>query len=102
MLLGVCARTFRRYVDRYEEAGLDGLRDQRLSQVSYRRAPVDEVLRLVDATARSTGAGQGQLRTLRKTHPAGPGGSASLSLHEGEGAGAALSRWAAGHPAWAA
>ena len=24
-LLGVCARTFRRYIDRYEEDGLDGL-----------------------------------------------------------------------------
>ena len=47
-LLGVCARTFRRYIDRYEEDGLDGLRDKRLSQVSHRRAPVDEVLRLVD------------------------------------------------------
>ena len=47
-LLGVCARTFRRYIDRYEEEGLDGLVDKRLSQVSHRRAPVDEVLRLVD------------------------------------------------------
>ena len=46
-LLGVCARTFRRYIDRYEEAGLDGLLDKRLTQVSHRRAPVDEVLRLV-------------------------------------------------------
>ncbi|MFI4894012.1 MAG: helix-turn-helix domain-containing protein, partial [Phycisphaerales bacterium JB058] len=24
-LLGVCERTFRRHIDRYEEAGLDGL-----------------------------------------------------------------------------
>ena len=47
-LLGVCARTFRRYIDRYEEAGLEGLIDQRLNQVSHRRAPVDEVMRLVD------------------------------------------------------
>ena len=47
-LLGVCARTFRRYIDRYEEAGLDGLIDKRMSQLSHRRAPVDEVLRLVD------------------------------------------------------
>ena len=47
-LLGVCARTFLRYIDRYEEDGLDGLLDKRLSQVSHRRAPVDEVLRLVD------------------------------------------------------
>ena len=44
-LLGVCERTFRRYVDRYEDEGLDGLVDKRLSEVSARRAPVDEVLR---------------------------------------------------------
>ena len=43
-LLGVCARTFRRYIDRYEEDGLDGLLDKRLTQFSHRRAPVDEVL----------------------------------------------------------
>ena len=44
-MLGVCERTFRRYVDRYEDEGLDGLADKRMSQVSARRAPVDEVLR---------------------------------------------------------
>jgi transposase len=47
-LLGVCERTFRRYIDRYEEAGLEGLIDKRLSQISHRRAPVDEVLRLTE------------------------------------------------------
>jgi len=47
-LLGVCERTFRRYIDRYEEDGLQGLIDKRLSQVSHRRAPVDEVMRLVE------------------------------------------------------
>lgn len=45
-LLGVHERTFRRYIDRYEEGGMEGLIDKRLSQVSHRRAPVDEVLRL--------------------------------------------------------
>lgn len=45
-LLGVCDRTFRRYVNRYEENGLDGLIDLRISQVSHRRAPVDEVMAL--------------------------------------------------------
>jgi transposase len=43
-ILGVCDRTFRRYVDRYEEAGLGGLSDKRLTQASLRRAPVDEVM----------------------------------------------------------
>jgi transposase len=42
-LLGVCARTFRRYVDRYEDEGFEGLRDQRLTQRSPRKAPGGEV-----------------------------------------------------------
>lgn len=45
-LLGVCERTFRRYIDRYEEAGLEGLLDRRVEEVSHRRAPVDEVMQL--------------------------------------------------------
>lgn len=47
-LLGVCERTFRRYIDRYEEAGLEGLIDKRLEQVSHRRATVDEVMALTE------------------------------------------------------
>jgi transposase len=47
-MLGVCERTFRRYLQRYEENGLDGLNDQRLGQASARRAPVDEVIALCD------------------------------------------------------
>lgn len=45
-LLGVHERTFRRYIDRYHDEGLAGLADKRLSQVSHRKAPVDEVVRL--------------------------------------------------------
>jgi transposase len=45
-LLGVCARTFRRYVCRYEEEGLEGLRDRRLEGASARRAPLDEVMEI--------------------------------------------------------
>ena len=41
-LLGVCDRAFSRYIDRYDENGLDGLIDLRLEQVSHRRAPVDD------------------------------------------------------------
>ena len=48
MILGISDRSFRRYVDRFEESGLDGLADKRLTQVSHRRAPVDEVVALVD------------------------------------------------------
>ena len=47
-LLGVCDRSFRRYIERYEEQGLEGLIDRRLEQLSNRRAPVDEVLALTD------------------------------------------------------
>ena len=47
MILGVCDRTFRRYVERYEESGTEGLLDKRLTQASFRRAPVDEVMEVV-------------------------------------------------------
>ncbi|MDP2839723.1 MAG: helix-turn-helix domain-containing protein, partial [Syntrophales bacterium] len=47
-ILGVCDRTFRRYIDRYEESGTAGLSDKRLSQASFRRAPVDEVMAVAD------------------------------------------------------
>jgi len=45
-VLGMCERSFRRYLARYEADGLQGLIDQRLEQVSNRRAPVDEVMAL--------------------------------------------------------
>ena len=45
--MGVCDRTFRRYLERFHEAGVEGLIDKRLSQVSQRRAPVDEVMATV-------------------------------------------------------
>ncbi|OIP45800.1 MAG: hypothetical protein AUK28_07445, partial [Desulfobacterales bacterium CG2_30_60_27] len=38
-LLGMCDRTFRRYVTRYEEDGLEGLLDRRLVRESSRKAP---------------------------------------------------------------
>ena len=47
-LLGVCERTFRRYLSRYEEGGMERLIDRRLEQVSHRKAPVDEVMRLTE------------------------------------------------------
>ncbi|MGV8050808.1 MAG: ISNCY family transposase [Anaerolineaceae bacterium] len=47
-MLGVCQRTFRRMIDRYEDGGLEKLSDKRLCQASHRRAPVDEVMELVD------------------------------------------------------
>jgi hypothetical protein len=47
-LLNVCERQFRRQCRRYEDEGIEGLIDLRLGQVSSKRAPVDEVLRLVE------------------------------------------------------
>lgn len=52
LLLGVCDRTFRRYLVRYEEKGMEGLIDQRLGQISHRCAPVDEVMALADLYSR--------------------------------------------------
>jgi transcriptional regulator with XRE-family HTH domain len=45
-LLGMCARSFRRYLARYEADGEAGLLDRRLEHCSARGAPVDEVLAL--------------------------------------------------------
>lgn len=47
-ILGVCERTFRRQINRYEEDGIQGLIDKRLSQASHRRAPVDEVMQVTE------------------------------------------------------
>src|SRR5208337_2399311 len=42
-LLGCSERQFRRYRQRYEEEGLDGLADKRLGRASEKRVPVDEI-----------------------------------------------------------
>ena len=47
-ILGMCERSFRRYLLRYETEGLEGLIDRRLEQASRRRAPVDEVIALTE------------------------------------------------------
>lgn len=47
-VLAVCSQTFRRYINRYEEWGLQGLDDRRLTQASSRRAPIDEVMAVVE------------------------------------------------------
>jgi len=48
-MLGTCPRTFRRYIGRYAQWGVEGLKDNRLEQASLRRAPVDEVQRLTSS-----------------------------------------------------
>ena len=47
-VLGVSVRTFRRYIDRYEDEGMEGMRDRRLGHASFRRAPVDEVMGVLE------------------------------------------------------
>ena len=47
-VLGVSERTFRRWRDRFEADGAEGLYDRRLGRLSARRAPVDEVVRVLE------------------------------------------------------
>ena len=46
-MLGVSVRTFQRWADRYEEAGAEGLADRRLGRPSPRRAPQEELERML-------------------------------------------------------
>lgn len=46
-MLGVTERTFRRWRDRYDADGAEGLQDRRLGRPSGRAVPVDEALRMV-------------------------------------------------------
>ena len=45
-LLGMSGRTFRRTLVRYDEEGIEGLRDRRLGKPSPRRAPAAELTRM--------------------------------------------------------
>ena len=47
-ILGMSERTFRRWRERYEAEGAAGLYDRRFGRVSARRAPVDEVMRVLE------------------------------------------------------
>lgn len=47
-LLGMSGRNFRRLCVRYEEDGIEGLRDRRIGKVSPRRAPARELERMQD------------------------------------------------------
>jgi transposase len=46
-LLGMSERQFRRYRDRYEEDGIEGLRDRRVGKRSPRRVPAEEAERML-------------------------------------------------------
>jgi transposase len=47
-ILGISERTFRRWRERYEAEGAEGLYDRRLGRASARRAGVDEVMEVLD------------------------------------------------------
>ncbi len=47
-ILGVSERTFRRWRDRFEADGAEGLYDRRLAGVSARRVPVDTVMAVLE------------------------------------------------------
>lgn len=47
-ILGVCDRTFRRYIQRFDDGGMEALLDKRITQASHRLAPVDEVMALAE------------------------------------------------------
>ncbi len=47
-VLGMSERTFRRYRDRFEAEGAEGLYDRRLDRASARRAGVDEVMTVLE------------------------------------------------------
>ena len=46
-ILGKSDRQFRRYIDRYEASGLEGLRDGRLGRASGKAIPKDAVERIL-------------------------------------------------------
>jgi transposase len=47
-LLGLSERQFRRYRDRYEEAGEAGLLDRRLGKISTRRVPAEAIEEMLE------------------------------------------------------
>jgi transposase len=47
-LLGMSVSSFRRWRRRYEDDGLEGLADRRLGKMSWRRAPVDQVSKVLE------------------------------------------------------
>jgi transposase len=46
-MLGVSERTFRRWTERFEEEGEAGLSDRRLGRPSSKRAPAEEIERML-------------------------------------------------------
>jgi transcriptional regulator with XRE-family HTH domain len=47
-MLCMSERNLRRYIERYEEEGIEGMADRRLAKAAHNAAPVDEVFKLMD------------------------------------------------------
>jgi transposase len=52
-ILNADVRKVRRWMRRYEDDGVDGLIDKRIGQVSARRAPLDQVLKVQELVSQS-------------------------------------------------
>jgi transposase len=46
-LLGISERSLRRWRERLREEGVEGLKDRRIGKPSGRRAPADEIVRML-------------------------------------------------------
>lgn len=46
-ILGICVRTFRRWADRHDASGAEGLYDRRLGKMASNRIPVDRVMEVL-------------------------------------------------------
>ena len=57
-MLGMSERSFRRWRDRFEAEGTDGLYDRRLGRLSARRAPMVKVARVLELFERVNARGQ--------------------------------------------
>ena len=67
-VLGVSERTFRRWRDRYEAEGADGLYDRRLGRLSARRAPVDRWRGCWSCSTPATGTSRPSTSTRSADH----------------------------------
>ena len=47
-MLCMSERNLRRYIERYEEEGIEGMTDRRIAKAAHNAAPVDEVFKLMD------------------------------------------------------
>jgi hypothetical protein len=69
LLLGVCSRTFRRYIYRYEADGMEGLMDRRIAQACHGEIRGGKRVRIIDTTASEPLVGHKHARLSDITRP---------------------------------